>query len=197
MRSLWLLLPGFPLALWYAYHYRRTGFIFGNPEFFRYNVAERLQPLRIGLALCLRLWQTFGYLHLYLLTMAMLLAMWRKPLHDPEGERPRIALPVQFAFLAVIVVYVLAMATVGGAVLARYMLPVVPLVIILAVSTLRRRVRFWPAVVAIVALGLVAGLFVNPPYGFSWKTTSPTATTFNFTSTRKIFWRRASPCHGC
>ena len=63
--------------------------------------------------------------------------------------------------------YVFAMAVVGGAVLARYMLPVVPLVIIVFVSTLRRRVRMWRGVVAIVALGFVAALFVNPPYGFS------------------------------
>ena len=59
------------------------------------------------------------------------------------------------------------MAVVGGAVLARYMLPVVPLVILVFVSTLRRRVRMWRGVVAIVALGFVAALFVNPPYGFS------------------------------
>ena len=59
------------------------------------------------------------------------------------------------------------MAVVGGAVLARYMLPVVPLVIILFVSTLRRRVRLWRGVIAIVALAFVAALFVNPPYGFS------------------------------
>ena len=166
-QSLWMLLPSAPLGMWYAYHYLQTGFVFGNPEFFRYNVEGTLQPLRIVLALLLRLWQTFGYLNLYLLTVAMLLALWRAPLRDPEGERPRIALPAQFAFYSVIAAYVAAMAMIGGAVLARYMLPVVPLVIILAISTLRRRVRFWKAVVAIVALAFVIALFVNPPYGFS------------------------------
>ena len=166
-RSLWMLIPCLPLALWYLYHYGRTGYIFGNPEFFRYNVESTLQPLRIVLALLLRLWQTFGYLNLYFLTLAMLLAMGRSPLQDREGARPGIALRVQYAFLAVAVVYVLAMAMVGGAVLARYMLPVVPLVIIVAVSTLRRRVRAWRMVVAIVVLAFAAGLFINPPYGFS------------------------------
>jgi hypothetical protein len=166
-QSLWMLLPCAPLGLWYAYHYLQTGFVFGNPEFFRYNVEGTLQPLRMVLAFLLRLWQTFGYLNLYLLTVAMLLALWRAPLRDPEGERPRIALPAQFAFYSVIAAYLAAMAMIGGAVLARYMLPVVPLVIILAVSTLRRRVRFWKAVVAVVALAFVTALFVNPPYGFS------------------------------
>ena len=59
------------------------------------------------------------------------------------------------------------MAMVGGAELARYMLPVVPLVILVCVSTLWRRVRLWRGVVAIVALMFVAGWFTNPPYGFA------------------------------
>ncbi len=156
-----------PLSLWYAYHYSRTGFVFGNPEFFRYNVQATAEPLRIFLALLLRLWQVFGYFSLYLLTLATLLAMWLPAQRDKGLERPRVALDAQFAFLAVIATYVAAMAIVGGAVLARYMLPVVPLVIIIGISTLWRRARLWREVVAIIALAFVAGLFINPPYGFS------------------------------
>ena len=48
--------------------------------------------------------------------------------------------------LAVILAYICAMALVGGAELARYMLPVVPLVILICVSTLWRRVRLWRGV---------------------------------------------------
>jgi hypothetical protein len=181
-----LLIPMLPLGLWYAYHRARTGFIFGNPEFFRYNVQATMHPLRIALALLMRLWQSIGYMNLYPLTLAALAAMSLPPLpeqkihrnfgaKDPVVEdltvqdhsRPRIALGVQFMFLAVITTYVLAMAVIGGAVLARYMLPAAPLVIIICVSTLRRRVRQWPVVVGIAALALVAALFVNPPYGFS------------------------------
>jgi len=165
--SLLLLLPLTPLTLWYAFHYARTGFIFGNPEFFRYNVQTTVQPLRVLLALGLRLWQVVGYLNFSFLTLAGLLAMWLPALRDHGEERKRISLDVQFSFLAIIAAYVIAMAVVGGAVLARYMLPVVPLVIILWVSTLRRRVRLWRVVIAIVALAFVAALFVNPPYGFS------------------------------
>jgi len=166
--SFLLLLPLLPLSLWYAYHYRTTGYVFGNPEFFRYNVQATLQPLRILLAFGLRLFQVVGYLNLALLTLAALLAMWLPPLPDRDGgERPRIALDVQLAFLSVTVVYLLAMSVVGGAVLARYMLPVVPLVIVVCISTLWRRVRLWRGVVTIVAWAFLAGLFVNPPYGFS------------------------------
>ena len=59
------------------------------------------------------------------------------------------------------------MSVVGGAVLARYMLPVVPLVILAWVSTLWRRVRYWKLIVGAVAIAFVTGLFSNPPYGFS------------------------------
>jgi len=181
-RILSLLVPLLPLTLWYVYHYARTGYIFGNPEFFRYNVAATLNPLRFLLALALRLWQTFGYLHMWVLTLAMLLAMALPPVRDRVGPdspvrvverssttatRKRVPIAVQIIFLVVVAAYVVAMALIGGAVLARYMLPAVPLVIIVAVSTLRRRLRYWPAAVAVVGGAFIAGWFWNPPYGFS------------------------------
>ncbi len=165
--SLQLLVPVIPLGLWYCFHYLQTGVIFGNPEFFRYNVQATLQPLRIVLALGLRLWQLLGYMNLILLTATALIALWLPPLPDKSEERLRIALHTQFALYAVIAVYTVAMAFVGGAVLARYMLPVVPLVIILCVSTIWRRVWIWHGVLAVVVAGFVAALFINPPYGFS------------------------------
>jgi hypothetical protein len=166
LRILPLLLPLLPLTLWYFYHYARTGYVFGNPEFFRYNVAATLNPLRFLLALALRLWQTFGYLHLWVLTSAMLLTMLMPPVRDDGVERQRISIPIQF-FLVIVATYVVAMALVGGAVLARYMLPAVPLVIIIAVSKLHRRFRYWLAAVAVVGAAFVIGWFWNPPYGFS------------------------------
>ncbi len=163
-----LLIPVLPLALWYVYHYAHTGYVFGNPEFFRYNVAATLSPTRFLLALAMRLWQVGGYLHLWVLTLAMLAAMWMlPPQRDSAGERPRIGIPVQMVFYLVVLTYVVAMALIGGAVLARYMLPAVPLVIILSVSTLWRRLRYWHAGVALVALAFVAAWFWNPRYGFS------------------------------
>jgi hypothetical protein len=177
-----LLLPIVPLALWYAYHYWKTGFLLGNPEFFRYNVAATVNPLRIPLALAMRLWQVFGYFGLYLLTLAGLLAMVRPPQiekrigkreaktekkSDNSVVRPRISLWMQAAFLSVLLAYLTFMSAVGGAVLARYMLPVVPLVILMLVSTLWRRVRYWKLIAGAVAIAFAAGLFSNPPYGFS------------------------------
>jgi hypothetical protein len=169
--ALYLLLPILPLAAWYSFHYSKTGFVLGNPEFFRYNVTATFSPLRILLALLMRLWQLFGYFSLYLLTLAALLAMFRKPQIEisQQSETARLRIPfwMQAAFLVVVLAYLAFMSIVGGAVLARYMLPVVPLVVLAFVSTLWRRVRYWKFIVAAVALAFVAGLFTDPPYGFS------------------------------
>jgi Dolichyl-phosphate-mannose-protein mannosyltransferase len=163
-----LLVPAMPLALWYAYHYGCTGYVFGNPEFFRYNVAATLSFTRFLFALAMRVWQVSGYLHLWVLTLAMLVAMCLLPPRcDSTGERPRISLPMQMVFYVVMLAYAVAMALIGGAVLARYMLPAVPLVIIVSVSTLWRRLHFWLAAVSFVAIAFVVAWFWNPPYGFS------------------------------
>jgi hypothetical protein len=97
----------------------------------------------------------------------MLLAMQFPPLRDQDIQRRRIEIPIQIIFLVVIATYVVAMALIGGAVLARYMLQAVPLVVILAMSTFRRRFRYWPAVAGLTAAAFVLAWFWNPPYGFS------------------------------
>jgi len=165
--SVKLLVPLIPLGIWYWFHYSRTGFVFGNPDFFRYNAVATLHPLRIVLAMGLRLWQLLGYMNLILLTATAVIALRLQPLPGKNGERPRIALDTQSAMYAAIATYTLAMAFLGGAVLARYMLPVVPLAIIFSVSTIWRRVWIWRGVLAVVVAGFVAGLFINPPYGFA------------------------------
>jgi hypothetical protein len=89
------------------------------------------------------------------------------PIKGEGEERQRIALPVQYTFLAIVIVYLLALSVIGGAVLARYMLPVVPLMILVCVSTIWRRVPAWRAVLAVVAIAFASALFINPPYGFA------------------------------
>ena len=164
----WLLFPVLPLSGWFAFHYARTGYIFGNPEFFRYNVAATMQPLRIVFAFVRRGWQLFGHMNLLVLTVAAALAMMFPPQQEGGGEqRQRIAVEDQLAFVVVIAAYWLVMSFIGGAALARYMLPSVPLVIIICVSTIRRRVRTWPVVIALVCAAFVGGLFFNPPYVFA------------------------------
>jgi hypothetical protein len=164
-----LVVPAGVLIGWYGYHFAKTGYVFGNPEFFRYNVQATVSPLRILLAMCMRIWQTFGYLHLWILTVLTCWAMTKEPLRDRGVERPRIAIATQCLFGAVALAYIVVMAVIGGAVLARYMLPVVPLMLLVCVSTFWRRSRHWLALVGAVAVAFVGALFMNPPYAFSFE----------------------------
>ena len=75
LRSLSLLLCLVPLLLWFAYHHHRTGFFLGNPEFLRYNLGATLTPLRVALAMLIRLWHLLGYLNLFVLTIFTAYAM--------------------------------------------------------------------------------------------------------------------------
>ncbi len=164
-RTFSFLLCILPLAAWFFYHHHRTGFYLGNPQYLRYNLEATLNPLRILLAMLIRLWHVFGYLNLFLLTLAAAEVMRRPPLPQPDGSmRPRIAIGVQLVFAVLIFAYIAALSLVGGAVLARYMLPVVPLVILLCVSTLHRRVRQWTWWLAFTCVAFIAQLLSPPPY---------------------------------
>jgi hypothetical protein len=166
LNTVWLLLPIIPLAVWFAYHAHRTGYIFGNPVFFRYNVQATMQPLRIPLALLKRLWQLLGYMNLMWLTGAALLSLIFRPVSQNGSGIERRSFPLSslLPLLAIIGIYTIAMAFIGGAVLARYMLPLTSLVILIAISTLQCRTRAWGWVAAVVALGFVLASFLNPAY---------------------------------
>ena len=165
--NLALLLPLVPLALWFAYHYARTGYVFGNPEFFRYNVQAPLQLTRILLAGLQRLWQVVGHMDMFVLSAATAFALFFPPLKDDGVPREKIPTPNQVTFAIVILSHVAAYSVIGGAVLARYMLPAVPKFVLLCVSTLRRRVFGWPVAIGAICAAFVAGWFLPPPYHFA------------------------------
>jgi hypothetical protein len=157
-----------PLACWLAYHQHVTGHIFGNPEYLRYNLGATLNPLRIILSFLIRLWHLLGYLNLFVLTLGAVYAMFSAPVYERDGEvRKRIPVNAQLVFAVVIVAYLAAFSVIGGAMLARYLLPVYPLVILVCVSTLRRRVRCWTWWIAAACAMFVFALLVPPPYRVS------------------------------
>ncbi len=164
LRFLWVLLAVVPLSAWFGYHGLRTGYVFGNPEFMRYNLEATLEPQRILLAGVRRVWQTVGHMNLFVLTAAAALAMRRPPLPEGDSSRLRISFPVQRVFAAVIAAHVALYSVVGGAPLARYLLPTIPLVVILCVSTLHRRLMRWRLVVSAACLAFVLASLVPPPW---------------------------------
>lgn len=168
-RSRWVrasfnLIPAVPLLLWLLYHHHVTGRFFGGAEFYQYNVTGALSPLRFLLALAQRIWHLFGTMNMLALTAAAGVAMFFPPFKDEAGERPRIAIPVQLMFALIMLAHVVAFSLVGGALLTRYLLPVYPLVILIGMSTLYRRIGRWEWPAALMTIFFVLGLFFDPPY---------------------------------
>lgn len=164
----WLSACVVPLAAWYLYHRARTGFLFGNPEFLRYNAEATLSPLRILAAFGHRILHLTAHMNLFVPVVMALAALLLTPLADAEGgERRRIAAPVLRRIYLLLLADAVLFSALGGALLTRYLLPMYPLVLLLAVSTLYRRVPYWQVLAGVSGAAFVAGLFINPPYGFA------------------------------
>ena len=165
-RTFSLLLCWAPLLLWLTYHHHQDRLFSGQSRISLLQ-SRRNPDARFALlcAMLIRLWHLLGYLNLFVLTLLTLYAMSLPALLERDGgERQRIAIPVQLVFAVVIVAHVVALSVLGGAVLARYMLPVLPLVILICVSTLRRRLRYWVWCVVAVCAAFVFALLTPPPY---------------------------------
>lgn len=158
-----LLLPMVPLACWYLYHWHRTGFVFGNPEYLRYNATATLTPFRVLLAFAHRVLHMTAHMNLFVPVLSMLACMMLPPI---EG-RERISISDQMQFYVIILANLIFFSILGGALLTRYLLPLYPLVILVCVNTFYRRLRQWTYLVLLSAVAFVAGIFINPPYRFA------------------------------
>ena len=158
-----------PLAGWYAYHYAKTGFLFGNPDILRYNAEATLTPLRILAAFGHRILHLTAHMNLFVPVLMAFAALLLTPRPDAEGQRPRHRLPglVLLRILLLLLANALLFSVLGGALLTRYLLPMYPLVLLVAVTAFYRRVPYWHGLALLSAAAFLAGLFINPPYGFA------------------------------
>jgi 4-amino-4-deoxy-L-arabinose transferase-like glycosyltransferase len=154
-QALYFFAPAVALILWLVYLRQVTGSWFGNPEFAQYNVTDSFTPLHILYAIMRRVYTLFladGH-------WIGALALW----HGWRTLRGRdwfIAFAVAAAQLAPV-------TFLGGAVLDRYLLPVLPVLyaaFAVASSTYSQQWRM-RSNLAMLAL-LVTGWFVNPPFPF-------------------------------
>lgn len=163
-----LAIPALPLALWYIYHWNRTGYIFGNPQYLRYNATSTLSPLRILVALWHRTNQLTLHMNMFVPVLLALACLLLDRLPQTGVSTP---LPVErehrTLFFIVIISNALVFSLIGGALLTRYLLPLYPLILLLCVLTFRARFRRWTWLVAFSLIAFVAALFVNPPYRFA------------------------------
>ena len=175
--------PVVPLAAWYGYYWRKTGFLFGNPEYLRYNATATLTPLRVVLALAHRVMHVTLHMNLFVPVLAALASLLLPPVAESQASRAgdgkvegapdlsqtraRIPWETQAVFYVVIAANVVFFSILGGALLTRYLLPLYPLVLLLCVNTFRRRLKEWTGLVGLTVAAFVAGLFINPPYRFA------------------------------
>ena len=158
-----LLAPILPLAAWYAYHFHRTGYIFGNPEFLRYNATANLDPHRIALCLYHRLLHLTMHMNMFVPVLCALAVL----LIPPIATRVRLPRRTLNAIAVILIANWIAFSVLGGALLTRYLLPMYPLVLLVCVAQWQLRLRRWGWIAAISVAALITGIWVNPPYAFA------------------------------
>jgi 4-amino-4-deoxy-L-arabinose transferase-like glycosyltransferase len=159
-----LLAPILPLAAWYAYHYHQTGFVFGNPEFLRYNATANLNAYRIALCLWHRLLHLTTHMNMFVPVVCAIAVLF---IPVSSTAPPTIAKPQLKAIAVVLLANWIAFSFLGGALLTRYLLPMYPLILLLCAATWRRHLRQWWALAALSAAAFLAGIWINPPYAFA------------------------------
>jgi 4-amino-4-deoxy-L-arabinose transferase-like glycosyltransferase len=158
-----LLSPILPLSAWYAYHYHSTGFIFGNPEFLRYNATANLDAHRIALCLYHRLLHLTMHMNMFVPVTCALAALLMPTLANRAGL-PR---PVLRAIAVILLANWLAFSVLGGALLTRYLLPMYPLILLVCVAEWQRRFERWYLLALLSAVAFLCGIWINPPYAFA------------------------------
>lgn len=152
--------PLLPLGIWLYTLHRATGHWAGNESFAAYNALYMLNPVRFLLALLRRLYYLFiGTGHW--VGTAALVYTWR-------GTRLFMTREWKVAGLFA-GAHVLFVSLFGGAVLERYLLPVLPLLYVafaVSLAALPGRWRF--SALALLPM-LIAANFINPPYPFPFE----------------------------
>lgn len=158
-----LLSPILPLAVWYGYHYHCTGFVFGNPEFLRYNATANLDAHRIALCLYHRLLHLTLHMNMFVPVLCGLATL----LASPIATRARLPRPTLSALAVILIANWIAFSILGGALLTRYLLPMFPLVLLLCVAEWQSRIQHWYLLAVVSAAAFLCGIWINPPYAFA------------------------------
>ena len=165
-RFAWIALlsaPVFPLMGWYAYHRAKTGFIFGNPEFLRYNATANLGAHRILASLYYRIFHLVFHMNMFTAVICGIAAV----LMPAVVSRSKLSRPALLVLCTVLVANTLEFSVLGGALLTRYLLPMYPIVILLCVAVWQRHMKHWGWLAGLSGVAFLAGIWVNPPYAFA------------------------------
>jgi hypothetical protein len=150
--------PLLPLAVWLVALHRATGNWAGNDSFAAYNAVYSLNPVRFVFALLRRFYYLFVGSGHFIGSIALVYALRRTRLFTSRSWK------VMALFAAV---HVLMVSLFGGAVLERYLLPVLPLLYIAFAVALSAMPFLWRMAGTLTLFPLlIAANFINPPYPF-------------------------------
>ncbi len=157
----WFVLPAVALAGWLVFLKTGTGHWLGSASFTDYNVFYPLHPIRLSFAILRRLYYLFiGSGHIFG-TFALIVAWKKMPLLRSRSWQIAASL---------VAAQVIMVSALGGAVLERYLLPVLPIVYAAFAVSLRAllgnpRKLVFSALIA----SLIAANFINPIYPFPFE----------------------------
>jgi 4-amino-4-deoxy-L-arabinose transferase-like glycosyltransferase len=150
------LAPFVALAVWFFALWRTTGHVFGDPGFTQYNTLYSLNPVRASLTLLRRFYYLFLDDFRWVGALAILFAWKRERLYNTRAWK---------IVWCIIAAHVLLVSLLGGAGLERYLLPILPLVYIAMAAGFVVLDPPWRIIgVATMGVGLLTGLFLNPPF---------------------------------
>jgi hypothetical protein len=156
--------PAVPLAAWYLYHGHKTGFIFGNPEFLRYNATANLSVARVLVSLWHRFVHLAIHMNMYVPVVATIAVLLMPRIVPPTRTTSRAVLS---AIGVIIAGNAIAFSILGGALLTRYLLPMFPLVLLVCVAVWQARGKVMWLLTGLTAAAFLAGLWINPPYSIA------------------------------
>ena len=188
------LAPLVALIAWAGFYHHATGFWTGNRYYLYYNLYSTLHPVRVLLTLLRRLYETFaGGFHWVLAAGAIAGIRWgRGNKVGPALEKPVVPVTLvipaktgihsayhqgpntlgRLFFLGgwLTAAYLVMLSVVGGAVLPRYLLPIFPPLVLIAVTLIWLLPRLVArSIMVLTAVCFVWAWFLNPPYPFPFE----------------------------
>jgi hypothetical protein len=154
----YFLMPAAVLGSWFLFLHMQTGHLFGSAAFTQYNLEYLTHPVRMAVALARRLYHLFWENLHWIGTFGIVYACMTGGVF--EGRSWRLA-------WTLVALHVVLFSVMGGAMLERYLLPVLPIVYTGMIAGWTALPAPWRALgpIALIA-GVAVCNFWNPPYPF-------------------------------
>lgn len=157
--------PVLPLLAWYGYHRAETGFMFGNPEYLRYNATANFSVTHIFTALRYRFvhlaWQRNIWFPIVLAVACLLF------LRKLDMRKPLLPVPAMRIIVVLLLANWIAFSVLGGALLTRYLLPMYPLILLVCIASWKATTRLWALLAACTAAPFLLALWWSPSVAYA------------------------------